>query len=75
MAQLLVRNVDEPIVKRLKRRAAESGISMEEAHRRILQKALEFGDTSFKEILLAIPDVGSDDDFERVPQPAREIDL
>jgi plasmid stability protein len=75
MAQLVVRNIDERIAKRLKRKAAESGVSMEEAHRRILQQALSFGNTSFKEMLLAIPSVGRDEDFERIPQPVREIDL
>ena len=75
MAQLIVRNVEDRIAKRLKKKAAESGISMEEAHRRILQRALSSRGTSFKEMLLAIPGVGRDEDFERIPQPVREIDL
>ncbi|MBX7209324.1 MAG: hypothetical protein K1X78_13485 [Verrucomicrobiaceae bacterium] len=40
MAQLLVRNVDEITVKRLRRRAAEHGVSSEEEHRRLLRDAL-----------------------------------
>lgn len=40
MAQLLVRNVDEVTVKRLRRRAAEHGVSAEEEHRRLLREAL-----------------------------------
>ena len=75
MAQLIVRNLDDRIAERLRKKAAESGISMEEAHRQILRQALSFGDTSFKEILLAIPCVGRDEDFERVPQPERAVDL
>ena len=75
MAQLIVRNIEERIAKRLKKQAAAAGVSMEEAHRQILRKALTSGDTSFKEVLLAIPEVGRDEDFERVPQPNREIDL
>lgn len=75
MAQLIVRNVDDRIAKRLKKKAAESGISMEEAHRRILQQALSSRDASFKEILLAIPEVGCDEDFVRIPQPVRKTDL
>jgi antitoxin FitA len=75
MAQLIVRNIDDQIARRLKKRAAESGISMEEAHRRILQQALSSRGASFKEILLAIPAIGRDEDFERIPQPIREIDL
>jgi plasmid stability protein len=75
MAQLIVRNIDDRIAKQLKKKAAEDGISMEEAHRRILQQAMSSHDTSFKEMLLAIPGVGRDEDFGRIPQPAREIDL
>ncbi len=73
MAQLIVRNVDDKIAERLKKQAAKNGISMEEAHRRILQQALAPGKSSFKEMLLAIPDIGNDEDFERIPQPVREI--
>lgn len=40
MAQLLVRNVEETLVKRLRKRAAEHGISAEEEHRRLLKEAL-----------------------------------
>jgi plasmid stability protein len=40
MAQLLVRDLDESLVIKLKRRAREHGISTEEEHRRILREAL-----------------------------------
>lgn len=40
MPQLLVRNVDEAIVRKLKRRAALHGVSAEEEHRRLLREAL-----------------------------------
>ncbi len=40
MKQLLVRNVPLAIVRKLKRRAAEHGVAMEEEHRRILIEAL-----------------------------------
>lgn len=40
MSQLLVRNIPESLVKRLKRRAVEHGVSAEEEHRRILSEAL-----------------------------------
>ena len=75
MAQLIVRNIEEAVAQRLKKEAAAKGISMEEAHRQILRKALSSTDTSFIEILLPIPEVGRDEDFERMPQPEREIDL
>ncbi len=41
MAQLLVRKLDDRLVKRLKRRAAEHGVSMEEELRRLLREVLE----------------------------------
>lgn len=40
MNQLLVRKVDSNTVRQLKARAKEQGISVEEAHRRILREAL-----------------------------------
>jgi plasmid stability protein len=75
MAQLIVRNIEDLIAERLKRRASLAGISMEEAHRQILRKALSASSTSFKDLLCAIPEVGRDEDFERIPQPERETFL
>jgi antitoxin FitA len=40
MAVLTVRNVEDELVRRLKRRAVEEGVSAEELHRRILRRAL-----------------------------------
>ena len=40
MAQLLVRDLDSSLVNRLKRRAADHGVSAEEEHRRILKEVL-----------------------------------
>jgi plasmid stability protein len=40
MAQLLVRDLDESLVKKLKRRARDHGVSTEEEHRRILNEVL-----------------------------------
>ncbi|WFB37425.1 DNA-binding protein [Kiritimatiellota bacterium B12222] len=40
MKQLLVRNVEESLVKKLKIRAAENGVSAEEYHRRLLAESL-----------------------------------
>jgi plasmid stability protein len=51
---------------------------MEEEHRRILRESLlgKAGKrTSFKEALLAMPNVGKDTDFERGPQLERPIEL
>jgi antitoxin FitA len=77
MPQLIVRQIEEKVVRKLKQRAGQHGISMEEEHRRILREAL-LGSTrkkrSFKDYLLSIPNVGEDKDFERGPQLERPIE-
>jgi plasmid stability protein len=51
MAQLIVRNLDDELVARLKQRAAEHGRSAEAEHREILRQALEEEPRrSFKEL-------------------------
>ncbi len=78
MPQLLVRNIEEKVVRKLKESAGVHGVSTEEEHRRILRKALlEPGvkRASLKEYLRQMPDVGPDDLFERGPQPEREVAL
>lgn len=66
-SQLLVRNLDEEIAARLRRRAADHGRSTEAEHREILRAALlpRSGASSLKQLLLAMPNVGDDRDFER----------
>jgi plasmid stability protein len=72
MADLLVRGVDASIVKALKARAVANGRSAEAEHRAILAAVLERPRRrSFAEVIAAMPDVGSDADFERVDEPAR----
>lgn len=67
MAQLVVRNLDDDLVQRLKKRAAASNRSAEEEHRQILQSALTGPKRrSLAEVLATIPNVGTDDDFKRV---------
>lgn len=67
MANLLVRGVDEDLVRALKERAGAHGLSAEAEHRQILEAALSRPKKrSFAEALAAIPDVGTDADFERV---------
>lgn len=67
MANLIVRNVEEEIVKALKSRSGKHGISAEEEHRRILRRALlEPRQKSFADALATIPSVGKDEDFVRV---------
>lgn len=67
MAQLVVRNLDDDVVRRLKLRAAAAGRSAEEEHRQILQTVLTGPKCRpLAEVLAAIPDVGTDDDFQQV---------
>jgi len=67
MANLLVRGVDEALVRALKERAGAHGLSAEAEHRRILEAALSRPKKrSFAELLTAIPGVGTDADFQRV---------
>ena len=40
MAQLIVRNLDEAVVRELRAEAVREKISVEEAHRRVLRRAL-----------------------------------
>ena len=66
MANLLVRGVDETLVRALKERAGAMGHSAEAEHRAILAPALTGPrQRSFAEVLAAMPDVGLDADFER----------
>ena len=79
VAQLLVRNLEEDLVRDLKRRAGEHGVSVEEEHRRILRAALRGGaeadPKSFWQMLSEMPEVSDDSLFERERElPARATD-
>jgi len=67
MANLIVRNLDKKIVDALKKRAVKNGRSAEAEHRYILEKTL-FGlsKKSFAEVISCMPNVGYDEDFERI---------
>ena len=75
MANLIVRNIDDTIVKALKQRASRHGISAEAEHRKILEQVLlQPAKKSFAEVLGSIPNVGNDSDFERVQDDtARDV--
>jgi hypothetical protein len=79
MAQLLVRNIEESVVRKLRQKAAKEGVSVEEEHRRILRRSLLGKSTgkkmSFKDFLLTMPNVGDDSLFERPKDKPREVDL
>ena len=66
MADLLVRGVDDALVRALKERAGAHGRSAEAEHRAILAAALTRPrKRSFAEVIASMPDVGDDADFER----------
>jgi plasmid stability protein len=78
MSQLLVRDLEPAIVRKLRSQAAALGISVEEAHRRLLRTAL-FGDTpgpkdNFIEYLRSVPP-GDDIEFPRPADLPRQVEL
>jgi plasmid stability protein len=77
MAQLLVRGIEIDVVRELKLRAARRGTSAEEEHRRILREVLGVKQSprTLKDLLLEMPDVGQDEDFERSSELGRPVDL
>ena len=78
MAQLVVRKVEDIIVRRLKQQAGAHGVSMEEEHRRILRASLlgkASAPRSFKAFLQQMPDVASDKEFLRSRDLGRKVDL
>lgn len=78
MAQLIVRNLEEEVVRLLRLRAGQEGVSVEEAHRRLLRRALleETAATppSFKDYLLGLPDAG-EAVFQRSKAAPRTVDF
>ena len=67
MASLVVRDLEQQIVDALKQRAARHGRSAEAEHRVLLEESLlRPKGKSFAEALAAMPNVGQDEDFERV---------
>ena len=72
MPDLLVRGVDETLVKALKERAVAHGRSAESEHRAILAEVLvRPRKRSLAEVLAARPQIGTDADFERVDTEAK----
>jgi plasmid stability protein len=72
MANLIVRKLDPRIVDALKQRAARHGRSAEAEHRALLESVLlQPARKSFAEALAAMPNVGRDEDFERIEDVTR----
>lgn len=67
MANLLVRGIDDTLVQALRERAALHGRSAEAEHREILATSLRRPKKrSFADVLAAMPNVGTDEDFARL---------
>ena len=76
MADLLVRGVEESLVRALKKQAGEHGRSAEAEHRAILKAALLSPPRhKLADLLAAMPDVGRDADFERQSETAADTDV
>jgi plasmid stability protein len=72
MAQLIVRNLPDDLVKALKQRAAKRNRSAEQEHREILEAALRRPKRrSLAAVLASMPNVGRDEDFVRHQIDAR----
>lgn len=58
MAALTVRNVEDELVRKLKQRAVEEGVSAEEMHRRLLRRALTGPRRTGAELVVALRKLG-----------------
>ena len=78
MPQLLVRNIETSVIKKLRSSAAAQGISVEEAHRRLLRSALVGNNPgpkrNFIEYLRSIPQ-GESVKFPRTNDLPRPVEL
>ncbi len=77
MTSINLNNLSKDNRDRLQQRAAIHGRSLESELDSILTSVFEPkpAENSLKELLLAMPDVGEDEDFNRVRDNAREISL
>ena len=78
MPQLLVQEIESAVVQKLRSRAAAQGISVEEAHRRLLRAAL-LGDKlgPQRDFIAYLRGISLDDsiEFTRASDPSRKVDL
>jgi plasmid stability protein len=73
VAQLIVRDLSEDLVKALKQRAAKRNRSTEQEHREILQSVLRSPKRRhLADVLAAIPNVGEESDFGREQTDKRD---
>jgi plasmid stability protein len=77
MPQILIRKLEEVVVRKLRAKAAAEGVSAEEQARRILRKSLigESQSMDLIDFLRTMPDVDDDRIFERKKRASRKVDL
>jgi len=77
MPQILIRKLEDAVVRKLRAKAAAEGVSVEEQARRILRKSL-IGDSPGMDLidfLRTMPDIDDDRIFERKRRAPRKVDL
>jgi plasmid stability protein len=77
MPQILIRKLEDEIVRKLRAKAAVDGVSAEEAARRILRTSL-LGETpkaSLIDFLRTMPEADDDALFDRPKSKARKVEL
>ena len=77
MPQILIRQLDESVVRKLRAKAAAEGVSAEEEARRILRRSLigEVAEVPMLEFLRTMPDVEDDAIFDRAKRKQRRVNL
>ncbi len=76
MGNLIVRNLDDALVQKLKQRAAKHARSAEAEHRAILEAALRgTRRRSLASLLASMPNVGVDTDFARKRERKASADV
>ena len=77
MPQILIRQLDDAIVRKLRAKAAAEGVSAEEEARRILRRSLigEVPEMPMLEFLRTMPDANDDAIFDRPKHRQRKIEL
>lgn len=77
MPQILIRRLDQHVVRNLRAKAASDGISAEEEARRILRRSLvgELPTMSLIDFLRTMPDVGDGRIFRRPKRKPRKVKL
>ena len=77
MPQILIRQLNDSVVRKLRAKAAAEGVSAEEEARRILRRSL-VGDVpkmSMLEFLRTMPETNDDRIFQRKKRKQRRVDL